>query len=124
MANGGTAFTTAPTVVPFANMTLERGILHATDEETIRIMKILSRRVMSVKQEHEYFRLWCNRADLLYYADHFTKSGSDLYPDDPALKIGKSWRVSVPRLEDLHDRNVVAGEVREADDGVLVSFAG
>ena len=85
----------SPNLIPYATMTLQKGLQIATDEPTLQIMRTLSRRVIAVRQEHDFFRVWCDRADLLYYADRFTTGGADLWPNDPSAKILGRSHVSV-----------------------------
>lgn len=80
----------------FVDMTLVRGVQHAPDDETKRLLQMLLSRVNSVKQEHEVFRQWCDRADALYYAETLNEnSGADLFPDHESARINGRQHVSV-----------------------------
>lgn len=80
----------------FGDMTLVRGARMATDDETKDILQRLLRRIMSVRQEHEVFRAWCDRADQLYFTDTvLEKSGADLWPDHVSAKVNGRQHVSV-----------------------------
>jgi hypothetical protein len=79
----------------FQNMTLARGVTHAPDEAAKEIIRKLLVRVNSVRQEHEVFRQWCDRADKLYFADTVLNSGADLWPEHESAKINGRQHVSV-----------------------------
>jgi hypothetical protein len=93
MAGASVGFAASPT--PDATMTLVKGIEIQTDESMKLVMRTLARRVMSIRTEHDFFRQWCDRADLLYYPDRFTTGGADLWPDDPSAKIAGRSHVSI-----------------------------
>ncbi len=80
----------------FVDMTLVRGVQHAPDDETKALLAKLLSRVNSVKQQHEIFRQWCDRADDLYYPFTINEnSGADLFPDHESAQINGRQHVSV-----------------------------
>lgn len=84
-----------PSDTPFVDLTLERAIKLAADESTATLLRELSGRITAVLPEMARFREWCDRADLLYYADNFSQGGADIWPDDPNLQIAGRTHVSV-----------------------------
>jgi len=79
-----------------ADMTLARGLKHAPTEEMKDIIRGLAVRIESVRQEHEIFRQWCDRADGLYYAETILPhSGADLWPTHESANINGRQHVSV-----------------------------
>lgn len=80
----------------YVDHTLARAAKLSNDDEPTKVLiKTLHRRVESIRQEHEHFRLWCNRADALFYADTFTEGGADLWPTDPSATTKGRSHVSV-----------------------------
>jgi hypothetical protein len=79
----------------YADLTLERGKKLASDEQEQELLDQLSTRIQSIRQEHEFFRQWCSRADKLFYADVFTDGGADLWPDDRSATVKGRSHVSV-----------------------------
>jgi hypothetical protein len=80
----------------YADMTLARGIRHAASDETKDLLVRLEGRVNSVRQEHEVFRQWCDRADKLYYPETINPtSGVDLWPDHESAKVNGRQHVSL-----------------------------
>lgn len=77
------------------DMTLVRGLKHAPDEKTKDIIGRLLMRLSQVQLEHEVFRQWCDRADLLYYPTTFSKSGVDLWPEHESAKVNGRQHVSL-----------------------------
>jgi hypothetical protein len=59
-------------------MTLEKGLLHAADEETKQVIYDLSRRLASIRPQQDRLKDWADRADRLYYAEDITQDGPDL----------------------------------------------
>jgi hypothetical protein len=75
----------------YADLTLEKGIVHAASDEARNIIHTLQRRLSAVRMSQMRLREWCDRADALYYATSFTAGGADLWPDDPSInKPGKT----------------------------------
>lgn len=81
--------------MPFADMTLTRGLAHATSDEDKEILYQLARRVAAVKPWQDRLKEWCDRADALYLAETFTTGGADLWPDDESAKINGRVHISV-----------------------------
>lgn len=82
--------------VRYSDMTLGRGIRHAADPETKALLVRLEARVNSVRQEHEVFRKWCDRADRLYYPETINEtSGVDLWPEHESAKTNGRQHVSL-----------------------------
>jgi len=80
----------------YANMTLGRGIKHAASPETKELLIRLNGKVESVREEHEVFRQWCDRADKLYYpATINDRSGSDLWPEHESANVNGRQHVSL-----------------------------
>lgn len=74
-----------------ADMTLYKGVAHAANDETKQIIFGLSTRIAAVRPFQERLRQWCDRADLLYYAEDITQGGADLWASDPSTtKPGRS----------------------------------
>jgi len=77
--------------VQYADSTLEVAKRVNTDPALEELLRTFSDRISAVRPEQERFRGWCDRADLLYYAEVFTRGGSDLWWDDPsATQPGRS----------------------------------
>jgi len=82
--------------IRYADMTLARAATYENvDPDTKRIIRELARRVESVRQEQDRFRVWCNRADDLYYSTVFTQGGADLWPTDSSATIKGRSHVSI-----------------------------
>lgn len=79
----------------YADMTLQRGVVHAADEETKQIIYRLATRVASIRPHQDRLRMVCDRMDKLYYAEDITTGGADLWADDPSAKIAGRSHVSV-----------------------------
>ena len=72
----------------FVDTTLDRASkLTSMSPEDARIIRGLARRVASVKEEHQFFVTWCDRADALYFPTTFTEGGSDIWPNDKTAKV-------------------------------------
>lgn len=75
----------------YTDMTLDRGSKLTSDPGMKDLIDSLVKRVATVRQEQQSFRDWCTRADGLYYADHFTDWGADLWWDhSSATTVGRS----------------------------------
>lgn len=82
--------------IRYADMTLARGVRHAADEETKNLLARLEGRVNAVREEHEIFRKWCDRADRLYYPETINeKNGVDLWPEHESAKVNGRQHVSL-----------------------------
>lgn len=82
--------------VKYADMTLIRGAKHAVTEEAQEIIRKLIYRLNSVRQEHEIFRDWCDRADSIYFPPTLNKSsGSDVWPEHESAKVNGRQHVSL-----------------------------
>ena len=79
----------------YADLTLERGKKLSSDQTEQELLNQLSSRIASVRQEHDFFRAWCLRADALFYADTFTGGGADLWPLDRSATVKGRSHVSV-----------------------------
>jgi hypothetical protein len=86
-------FAGAPT--PTADMTLLKGIVHATDDATKQVLYELGRRVTAIEPYQARLRAWSIRADRLYYAEDFTAGGADLWADHPSATTPGSSHVSI-----------------------------
>lgn len=72
----------------FVDTTLDRASkLTSMSPEDARIIRGLARKVASVKEEHQFFVTWCDRADALYFPTTFTDGGSDIWPNDKTAKV-------------------------------------
>lgn len=80
---------------PYADLTLQRGMLHAADEDTKQTIYDLARRVASIRPHQERLAEWSDRADQLYYAEDITKWGADLWADDPTATTPGRSHVSI-----------------------------
>ncbi len=78
-----------------ADMTLYKGVKHAADEKTKQIIYSLGVRVASIKPHQDRLKSWCDRADLLYYAEDITQGGADLWASDPSATTEGRSHVSV-----------------------------
>lgn len=85
----------SPSGFPVVDMTLSRGVAHATDEETKQVIYGLSRRVSAIRPQQDWLIEWSQRADGLYFAERYTGGGADLWPDDPSAKTPGRSHVSV-----------------------------
>lgn len=65
------------------------------DDPALPVIADLAGRVNAVRIEQERFRLWCDRADLLYYSEDFTAGGADLWASDPSATTAGRAHVSV-----------------------------
>lgn len=83
------------TPVPVADMTLNKGVLHAVSEEQRQILYALAARVANVQPYQDRLKEWCDRADALYYAEEFSSGGADLWPHDPSAWTPGRSHVSV-----------------------------
>lgn len=79
----------------YADLTLKRAMKKVEDPNTAEVMRVLDIRLSAVRQEMEWFRQWCDRADKLYYADTFTTGGADLWPDHPSATTPGRSHVSI-----------------------------
>jgi hypothetical protein len=81
----------------FLDLTLETAVnsLPLPDGPEGKLLQQLYTRTMSVRLEQARFRAWCLRADLLYYAENFTRGGADLWYDDPSASTPGRSHVSV-----------------------------
>lgn len=78
----------------YADMTLVKGVMYATDEATKQVLYSLARRVSAIKPYQDRLRLICDRMDALYYPpDIHPTAGADSFWDDPNL--GKKGRAHV-----------------------------
>lgn len=80
--------------IPYADMTLARGIRHAADDETKAILRRLSGRIQSVQVDHDTFRQWCDRADALYFPPTLSNSGADFWPEHESAKTNGRQHLS------------------------------
>jgi hypothetical protein len=80
---------------PFGNSTLGHAAASTEDPEIKALLMAMARRVKSAEPEMARFRLWVDRADALYYAEHFTHGGPDLWPFDPSATTPGRAHVSV-----------------------------
>ena len=72
----------------FVDTTLVRtSQLTSTSPEDAIIIRGLSRKIAAVKEEHQFFVQWCDRADALYFPTQFTDGGSDIWANDRTAKI-------------------------------------
>jgi hypothetical protein len=78
-----------------ADMTLARGMLHATDDDTKQIIYSLSRRIAAIRPTQDRLRDWSDRADKLYFAEDFTAGGADIWPLDPNIVIPGRKHISL-----------------------------
>nr|MBA3583037.1 hypothetical protein [Gemmatimonadota bacterium] len=82
--------------VRYANMTLGRGVQHAATEEVKDLLIRLHGKVESVRQEHEVFRQWCDRADKLYFPPTINeRTGADIWPDHESANVNGRQHVSL-----------------------------
>jgi hypothetical protein len=65
------------------------------DEESAAMLRTITRRKDSVREEQSRFSGLADRFDNLYYANELTKGGADHWPDDPNMKIVGKVHVSV-----------------------------
>jgi len=79
----------------YADLTLQRAIKMTGDPDVLQILRKLDGRISTVRQEMEQFRVWCDRADQLYYAETFTTGGADLWPTDPSATTPGRAHVSI-----------------------------
>lgn len=78
-----------------ADMTLLRGARMASDDVTRTILNRLLVRIGQVRQEHEVFRNWCDRADGMYFVELTEKHGADAWPEHASAKTNGRQHVSV-----------------------------
>ncbi len=79
----------------YVDLTIERAAKYAPDEATRELLNQLGRRLSTVRVEQDFFRFWCDRADLLYYSTDFTDGGADLWPNDPSATTPGRSHVSI-----------------------------
>ena len=80
----------------YSDMTLTAGLQMAkADDPALQLLSDLAHRVNAVRPEMARFGTWCDRADLLYYAETFTDGGADIWPDDPNAHIIGRAHVSI-----------------------------
>lgn len=79
----------------YSDMTLSLGVQYASSDEDREMIGRLQRRVISVSAEQDRFRIWCDRADQLYFAEEFTRGGADLWATDPSAEQPGRSHVSI-----------------------------
>jgi len=80
----------------YANLTLERALkLTSDDPEARALLNTLAHRVQGARQEHDFFRSWCDRADALYFPDKFTQGGADLWSEHESAKTDGRSHISI-----------------------------
>jgi len=78
-----------------ADMTLVKGLAHATSDEDKQIIYDLARRVSAVRPQQQWLKEWCERADGLYFAEAYTDGGADLWPKHVSATTKGMMHVSV-----------------------------
>ena len=79
----------------YGSMTIGQAARLAEDPKIRDLLMQLNRRVRLAEPEMAVFREWCDRADQLYYAEHFTAGGADLWWTDPSASTAGRSHVSV-----------------------------
>ena len=79
----------------YGNATLGHAARLAEDPSIKRLLLEMTQRVASAEPEMARFREWCDRADGLYYAEHLTAGGADLWWNDPSATTPGRAHVSV-----------------------------
>jgi hypothetical protein len=80
----------------YVDMTLERALQMTFDDpEAHALLTQLGHRIQGARQEMDFFRAWCDRADALYFADTFTTGGADLWPADKTAQTPGRSHVSI-----------------------------
>lgn len=79
----------------YGNSTLGHAAKMAQDPRIKTLLLAMTRRVASAEPEMARFREWCDRADGLYYAEHLTQGGADLWWNDPSATTPGRAHVSV-----------------------------
>ncbi len=79
----------------YGDSTLGHAARMAADPEQKKLLMQMARRVKSAEPEMARFREWCDRADGLYYAEHLTTGGADLWWNDPSATTPGRAHVSV-----------------------------
>lgn len=83
----------------YKDLTLDVAIANvsgdAADDPIMSVLRTLGYRVADARMEMDVFRQWCRRADELYYAEHFTSGGADLWWDHPTADAPGRSHVSI-----------------------------
>jgi hypothetical protein len=81
--------------VKYGNSTLGMAARMAEDPQVKALLIQMARRVASTEPEMARFREWADRADGLYYAEHITDGGPDLWWNHPSATTPGRAHVSV-----------------------------
>jgi hypothetical protein len=79
----------------YGNSTLGHAASLAEDPTIKALLMQMANRVKSAEPEMAVFRQWCDRADGLYYAEHLTAGGADLWWNDPSATTAGRAHVSI-----------------------------
>jgi len=82
-------------VTEYVDLSLSLGLSLAGETPENDLQRRLAARISALATEHDTKKEWFDRYDGLYFADHFTQWGADLWWDDPSATTEGRSHVSI-----------------------------